>query len=234
MNKHPKLKFQLNRELDNEMAFQFLDISAGGIDFGKGIIEIYPELANAKTISGDSRRVVINEFTKKYYRNNRKRLNIILQKIRWEWDLVAKDFYQSVDKVFEKQIWPEGKYICYLSIFDCNPRFLEDKTFQVWMGLSDRTNYVIAHEMLHFMFFDYLEKGEVDFKNKHNENTIWLLSEWFNDLVLNLPIFKQFGQNVKSAYPEVVKFSKQFGRVNTYGLNIPMFFELVKSKIDKR
>lgn len=97
----------------------------------------------------------------------------------------------------------------------------------MYQGLSDRTNYIIAHEMLHFIFFDYLDKEELDFKNTQDEHTIWLLSEWFNDLMLNLSAFKQFGENVASAYPEVVEFSKQFKDKSNI-TDVKSFFEVIK------
>lgn len=231
MNKYPKLRFQLNRELDNVMCFQFLDQTAGGIDFGKRIVELYHELQEVKGLKDDDKRVVIDKFTTEYYSKNEKRLEEILKNISGEWERVASDFFVGVDKIFNNEPWPKGEYICYVSIFDCNPRFLENKSFQVWMGLKDRTKYVIAHEMLHFMFFDYLDKYELDFKHKQGEDTIWLLSEWFNDLILNLPVFKKFGQNVKSGYPEVVEFSKRFDKMNRSELNAKKFFYLVKSKL---
>ena len=84
--------------------------------------------------------------------------------------------------------------------------------------------------MLHFMFFDYLDNHEADFKNKQDEHTIWLLSEWFNDLMLNLPAFKQFGENVESAYPEVVEFSEQF-KLKSKIVGVKSFFEVIKSVI---
>lgn len=230
MNIYPKLKFKLNIELDKEMAFQFMDMTGGGIDFGVGIIKLYPELAKAKEVTGEERRVVIVDFTKKYYSDYETELDKKLKEISDDWESVARSYFASVDQIFSKHSWPQGEYVCYLSIFNCNPRFLETKSFQVYQGLSDRTNYIIAHEMLHFIFFDYLNKEELDFKNTQDEHTIWLLSEWFNDLILNLPVFKQFGENVESAYPEVVEFSKQF-KDKSKILDVKSFFGVIKPVI---
>ncbi len=228
---YPKLKFQLYIELDNEMAFQFMDMIAGGVDFGREkIIDIYPELAKAKEVVDIERRVVIADFTKKYYSDHKVELENKLKKIESEWGVSSKDYFSAVDSIFDGIVWPDGKYICYLSIFDCNPRFLDDKTFQVYQGLSDRTNYIIAHEMLHFMFFNYLDLHESDFKNSQDEHTIWLLSEWFNDLMLNLPAFKQFGENVESFYPEVAEFSKKF-KDKSKIKDVKSFFEVIKPVI---
>lgn len=230
MNTYPKLKFQLNIELDNEMAFQFMDMTGGGIDFGAGITQMYPELSKAKEVVNIERRVIIADFTKKYYADHKTELEQKIKEIEKEWISVADGYYSGVDEIFSNLTWPDGEYVCYLSIFNCNPRFLETKSFQVYLGLSDRTNYIIAHEMLHFMFFDYLDKEELDFKNSQDEHTIWLLSEWFNDLMLNLPIFKKFGENVESAYPEVAEFSKQFKEKSKIK-DVKTFFEVIKPVI---
>lgn len=212
------------------MAFQFMDMTGGGIDFGAGIIMMYPELSKAKEVVDTERRVVIADFTKKYYADHKTDLEQKIKEIEKEWNTVANSYFSGVDQVFNNPTWPDGEYVCYLSIFNCNPRFLETKSFQVYQGLSDRTNYIIAHEMLHFTFFDYLDKFEQDFKNTQDEHTIWLLSEWFNDLMLNLPAFKQFGENVESAYPEVAGFSKQF-KDKSKIKDAKSFFEVIKPVI---
>jgi len=49
------------------MCFQFMNTIAGGVDFGKGIVELYSQLLNAKTKQGDKRRVIIDRFTEEYY-----------------------------------------------------------------------------------------------------------------------------------------------------------------------
>ena len=85
--------------------------------------------------------------------------------------------------------WPEGKYISYLSIFNCNPRFIETKEFQVSYKHPETTNYVCVHEMLLFIFYDYLKKNFSKEYKKLDSKYIWKLSEIFNDVVLRLPEF---------------------------------------------
>ncbi|HCH59346.1 MAG TPA: hypothetical protein DEV73_01875 [Candidatus Zambryskibacteria bacterium] len=148
-----------------------------------------------------------------------------------DWVLVENKFFSEVEKIFGKIKWPEGKYISYLSIFDINPRFLEDKTFQVFYRHILGSNYVIAHEMLHFIFFSYFENQEPELSKSLDEHTIWLLSEWFNDIVLDLPEFEGIGSGMMPGYPEVKDFSKRFGIINKNGFNVQKFFETVKVKI---
>lgn len=112
-----------------------------------------------------------------------------------------------------------------------NPRFLESKSFQVYYKHRQGTNHVIAHEMLHFVFFDYLHTKESEFNSKVAEHTIWLLSEWFNDLVLELPEFAKFRQHSKDSYPEVNEFSKQFPMFDIHTFSIEDFFRATKSQL---
>lgn len=213
------------------MGFQFIDMNGGGIDFGQEkIINLYPELAKARKVVDIERRVVIADFTKKYYSEHKVDIEKKLNEINKGWESVAKEYFTSVNQVFGKPKWPQGEYICYLSIFDCNPRFLDSKTFQLYFRHDEWANYLIAHEMLHFVFFDYLDTHESDFKKTQEENTIWLLSEWFNDLMFNLPTFKQFGGNIESAYPEVAEFSKQF-KDKSKIKDVKTFFEVIKPVI---
>lgn len=231
MNTYPKLKFQLNLELDNMMGFQFMGVNTGGVDFGAGIVRLYPELSKAKEISGDERRSLIADFAKKYYSDNKAEMEDKLQEVSEKWKLVSNDYFVNVDKVFNNPIWPQGDYICYLSMFDCNPRFLDNKSFQVYFKHKQGTNHVIAHEMLHFVFFDYLQTKESNFNQKLEEHTAWLLSEWFNDLVLELPAFSKFGQKTKDNYPEVAEFSKQFPAIEPDDFSIERFFSTIKTVI---
>jgi len=233
MSTYPKLKFQLNIELDNEMGFQFMGVNTGGVDFGAGIVSMYPELSRAKEIEGDERRSLIADFVKKNYSNNKEDIENKLREMEKDWNSVASDYFAGVDKVFGNPVWTQGDYICYLSIFDCNPRFLESKSFQVYYKHRQGTNHVIAHEMLHFVFFDYLHTKESEFNGNVDEHTIWLLSEWFNDLVLELPNFAKFGQHTKDSYPEVDKFSKQFKNKSKIA-DIKSFFEVTKPVITSK
>ena len=219
----PKLKFKLNLELDIDIANQFLDVRVGGVDFGKGIIELYPQLKPAKKTGGNKRKKIIEKFTTNYYQFHTKELQKTLEKTKKDWQEREKDFFKATNKIFNLYPWPEGDYICYLSIFNCNPRFLETKTFQVYYKHPEGTNHVIAHEMLHFIFFDYLEKKEKQFAKTVKKDRIWLMSESFNEIVLELPQLEFFKSKQPFHYPETEKMIKSLkcllkGRIFTLQL----------------
>lgn len=225
---YPRLRFELNLDLDIDVATEFLDVQGGGIDFGKHIVELYPKLSKAKSLSGESRRKETCKFTKEYYRQHKLDLKEKVRQFSENWEKVENSFFEGAHQKFGPYPWPKGKYICYLSIYDCNPRFLEDKTFQVYYLHPQGSNHVIAHEMLHFIFFDYLDNHEKEFKEKMDEGTTWLLSELFNDRVLELPDFEEFKSKDGGSYPEVAEFAKKFGNIPKDKLNIKTFFRQAK------
>ncbi len=43
-NKYPQLKFELNLEFEVNVATQFFNMKDRGIDFGQGMVHMYPQL----------------------------------------------------------------------------------------------------------------------------------------------------------------------------------------------
>jgi len=69
-----------------------------------------------------------------------------------------------------------------LSIFDCNPRYLEIKSFQVYYKRSrDMRKEVVVHELTHFAFYDFCNTIGIK-----DSDALWELSEIFNVIFLNL------------------------------------------------
>jgi len=62
---------------------------------------------------------------------------------------------------------------------------LKDKSFQIFYRHRYGPVYVTAHELLHFIFFDYIEKKRADIKRKFNDNELCKLSEIVNEILLD-------------------------------------------------
>ena len=167
------------------MCAQFLGHKKAGVDFGRGIIKLYPQL----------KYQAINKFVDDYYQEHETELETILTDFENSWQGCKEGFYRQVNKIFKNHLWPEGKYICYLSIFDCNPRFLRDKTFQVFFQHPQGICSVATHEMLHFIFYDYVEKKFPEAVTGIGKDKLWEVSEIFNVLVL--PDFKPYPDHVQ-------------------------------------
>ncbi len=201
-----QVTFRLNKILDKKMAFEFLNLQQGGIDFSHGIIEMHPALKKIKEIKGERKqKQFISDHFESFYNEHYPYLNKWTKEANKTWERVAREFFNATRQIFKGHPFPPGEYIGYLSIVDCNPRFLKDKTFQVFHLHPLGVKYVTAHELLHFMFYDYaLKKYPKVFMKMDTERGIfWDLAELFNSIILHTQIFVQIHQvKRKVVYPE--------------------------------
>ena len=215
-----KVKFRLNKSLDKKMAFEFLNIKAGGIDFSRGIISVHSELKIILKESKVKQKKIINKYFNKFYKNNKKYLDNRLKEMEKDWEKVEKKFIRQLEIIFKNPKVPKGKYIGYLSIINCNPRFLDDKTFQIFYKYPSGSNYVITHEILHFFFYDYAVKKypKIFSKLDMNSGIFWDMAELFNAVIMSEPnfIIKDYSEKNKP-YPSHIKYfnkAKEIWRKN--------------------
>lgn len=207
-----RLRFYLNKDLDKYMASQFLNEKAGGIDFGAGIIKTHPKLAKAKNSENKEKTALINSYFNDYYQKNKGTLLKKLKIIKNSWRKKERDFFKITENLFNGFLFQDGMYVCYLSIIDCNPRFLESKTFQVFYkkDLNDAI-YTIVHELTHFIFYDFIEKNLKEEIKNLSEDKIWDLSEIFNVIVLELDLYKNIiDDKIIRPYPDHKKYLPAF------------------------
>jgi len=197
------------------MALAFLDIKAGGIDFSKGIVNVHEELRGIRLKNSAAKKKMIDSHFDYFYQKHNKYLHNQIKKFQTEWDELESRYFKEMTKVFKGQLFPKGKYIGYLSIIDCNPRFLDNKTFQIFYYQPNGSVDTACHELTHFIFYDYcLKKYPTIFKKLDTERGIfWDLAEIFNNIILSLPQFVAVHGNKKIvAYPEHKKYIAQLGK----------------------
>lgn len=95
-------------------------------------------------------KVGTTEDVDKFYSENKGELERFSVQAKKDWGGVSPAFFDEVAKLFKQHPWPKGEYIGFISMFDCNPRFLNNKTFQVCYKHEPGSNFVTAHELLHF------------------------------------------------------------------------------------
>jgi len=228
----PKLRFCLNKTLDKKIGFVFWEHKRAGIDFGSRILSLHPQLAKAKNFSYKQRQLIIDKYVDEYYRYKKKQLNSAIQKAENQWQKIEKQFFLAVSMIFNHP-WPKGNYIGFLSIFDCNPRFLETKTFQFFWQHHRGYLAVISHEMIHFLFYDYLEKHFPQSK-KIPKQKIWALSEITNCFILNSHFFKNFiSQNSGSLYPDLKELANKLLPIWKTSKNFKIFLSSILELIQK-
>ncbi|HCC41895.1 hypothetical protein A2274_02405 [candidate division WWE3 bacterium RIFOXYA12_FULL_43_11] len=189
----PELKFKLDRELDKWTGKEFLTFDETDM-FSNSVLTDHQELKKAGELEKDAKSEFINKYVADYYAEHFKELEEKIVTASKDWLEVSDRFYILVNKLFSKASepgydWLDGQYVCFLSIFNCNPRFIKQKFFQAFFNHPQTVNYVCMHEMLHFAFYDYVEKNFPAEFTTLGENGMWKLSEVFNDVVLRQPEF---------------------------------------------
>ncbi len=186
------IKFELNKELDKEMAFVFVNMTnkVGGVDFSKNVTNFHPELESVKDLDRNEQIKIIGEYMDKYYEDNINDLEKQKLDFQSDWEKTENEFVGHLNKIFKNPFKPEGEWTGYLSVINCNPRFLKNKTFQVFYKHKN-VKEVAIHEILHFFFYDYAIKKfpEIFEKLDTNTGTFWKLAELFNDVIQALPDF---------------------------------------------
>ena len=174
------INIKLNKELDYEVYIDFKDFKVAGVDFGEKIKTDHPG------INEDNYQQYIDN----YYSTNKDLLEGKLREINGYLTEDQVLFFTELKKIFDLD-FSRNDYTGYLSIFNCNPRYVENGTFQIFYkkDLLDKTE-VAFHESLHFAFFTYCDQLEGCNGLNKNNGPLWELSEIFNVIVLNLPQFQ--------------------------------------------
>lgn len=200
----PKLKLAIDIKADIENAKFFVKHG----EFIDWFLPLNFQYITSKKFSLSERNKIISEYTKHIHKINKKEILEGVAETKKQWSKIEGKFYNFVDEIFHGHNWPKGKYIGHASIYLMFPRNIKEKTFYFpysrdkWSPVS-----IIAHEMLHFIFFDYIKKEyEInennEFKGK-NPKYIWQVSETFNIVIENWkPYMKIFGAKKKiKPYP---------------------------------
>ena len=189
-------KIDINKKLDYEVYADFWDFSVAGANFAELIKKEHSEI-NLKNY-----KKYIDDFYATQKSEMLKRQERIIQTLKEK----QEHFFTELTKLFDMD-FSQNTYQGYLSIFNCNPRWPETKTFQIyWRKDIPHSLEVIFHESLHFAFFEYLDKNfkkQIEGLNK-NSGELWEMSEIFNVIVLNLPQFRKIvGTEEKLFYPQL-------------------------------
>lgn len=192
-------KIILNKELDFQTYKDFNTHVKAGADFGAKIRADHPNITKENYI----------KYIDDFYAANNEMLNNALKDTESCFNEIKDPLFSELKKYFGKDYSKEN-YTCCLSIFDCNPRWIETKSFQVYYKRShDMRRKVIAHELTHFAFYDFC----IGLRIKSDKN-LWELSEIFNVIFLNLPtIQKAIGKEELLFYPELKDKLKEIKQV---------------------
>lgn len=180
--------FELNKQLDIDMAAQFLNTRITGVDFGRAVWEYHPEL---RRIDPYDVNLIANYFDT-YYEENEKELAAQVTNFQTQWNTVEREFMFVTKRLFDNRGFPAGKYKAYISSYNCNPHFIEDKTFQIFSRYMNCVA-LTANELMHFMFYDFTATHMKHlFGGLPTEKGIYYdIAEIFNNVVLSMDKFKK-------------------------------------------
>jgi hypothetical protein len=204
---YPKVSFVLDAKVDVSAFFCFVGDAQydGGQGLGWAVFQKYPsfrKMFDGPVFTG--KKTDIEEFVRKQYERYGAVVGKNLSLYEKNWRMKESRFYSLADELFPSGFWPKGKYVAYPTIWGMFPRFLDDKTFQVPCRWKNKryVNVIVAHEMLHFIFYNYFFHKYPQYKGDEYEMLAWHVSEIFNAVVQNSPAWlKTFGLE-SMAYPE--------------------------------
>jgi len=204
--KYPKIIIKIDQKMDQDLAWEFYrNPEIGGCNFWKErALSYHSNLSKMNSIKNP--KDFLFKYISKYYKSNSEEIKKLRKKTIAYLSQSQEDFFKIVDKIFKKYPWPRNSFNSYLSIFDFCPRFLDSGEFQVFM--YDNRNlqlFTIFHEMLHFIFYDFVQKEfPKDFKRVDTEKgKLWDLAEVFNVVIQDTNDFiKLHGKIENIGYPD--------------------------------
>lgn len=209
----PEIEFGIDPNYDKDICFGFWRRHQYVLDELKYLLDIKDE---------DIVKQEIDKFVDAFYQKNQADIQEKLVQGQKQWSELADTFFAKVDKIFQSYPWPQalaenqGKYQAMGSIWHRYPRNIKHQRFSIPANPSFKYHtapHVIAHEMLHFITYDYLEKKyglqaseSKDPKNPDNpdyDNTFWQFTENLNVLIENDPMWAEFSDGkVSKPYPD--------------------------------
>jgi predicted SprT family Zn-dependent metalloprotease len=205
-----KIKFKISSAKDVKTFFDFLNESDydGGRNFEWAIFKNHPYFERFKSENGFVvSRKIVKDYVDKYYLKNYKLIEKNFLLFADNWYKNEKAFFKLSEEIFPNTTWPKGKYIAYSTIWGMYPRFLEDKTFQIPILAKKKQsiNLIIAHELLHFLFFAYFLNKYKKYKSHKYDFFVWHVSEIFNSIILREPKWQKLLKAKNQDYPEHVE-----------------------------
>lgn len=196
------ISIELNKKIDYKVYKNFCNLKFAGADFGAIIKQDHPLISTKNA----------DQYIEDFYNENRTILEQSCNDLMLILDEKQELFFDALKTIF-KTDFRGNSYKGYLSIFDCNPRFVEAKEFQVFFMRSIENKLsVVFHEVLHFAFFDYCEANFAEKIKGLDKNTgkLWELSEIFNVILLNTPqLVGLIGREEKLFYPQLTEQLEQ-------------------------
>ncbi len=209
MRKFPKIVFKIDYKIDVQTLGALLKESNSklGKQSLKWALEPHPLLKKVlkdKYISISYQQELITSYVLDFYKKNLKKINSQTIEIQTAWENVEIKYFEFLNRIFNGYPWPKGKYVAFPTILGIYSRNIKDKTFQFPYehSIAGYPLAVIAHEMLHFIFYDYFFKNYPQYKKVKNSLFVWHISEIFNSVIQKTEEWKKIFKVQALDYPQ--------------------------------
>jgi hypothetical protein len=192
---YQKIEFLLDSKFEQKILEGFVKDSAydEGRNLEWAVIQKYPQLQkffhksnahNGYEVLGQNK---IDDFLRSEYLLNADKFGETLKNYEQKWKSKEPKYLKLVGDLFGEFSWPNCVYQAYGTIWGMYPRFLEEKSFAIplYHQNPDYVSVVIAHEMLHFVFYEYFYLKYPKYKDENCNFLVWNISEVFNTIIQN-------------------------------------------------
>ncbi|MDD4761573.1 MAG: hypothetical protein PHZ25_00920 [Candidatus Pacebacteria bacterium] len=226
-----KIKFKVTYKKDIESIRAF--INEASFDHGRNlkwaVYKNHPFLKKFIEKKETPDFADIDKYIKETYKKNESSYKNNFKLFESNWRKKEKYFFTLIKSLFGNFKWPKGKYIAFSTIWGMFPRFLEDKTFQIPAEFKNKEylNVVIAHELLHFIFYEYFYKKYPKYKKSEFNFYVWRISEIFNSLIQNSPSWIKVFNEKTMIYPEHKKIISKIKKDSLVLKNVDSLIETI-------
>jgi len=217
VNTKPQLDFIIDAKTDSNNAIDFYDYAPEYI-YKFLPKELHYLVTNDKLPTQELVNV-ITRYTNDKFEDEEKNIKNNTESLRKRWNEINPEYFVLTDNIFNVHPWQNGPYVGYASIFGMYPRHIKEKTFH-YPAFSDTNTAikVVGHEMLHFIFFDYLWNkyniGEDTVLPGKEDEYVWCVSEVFNLVIESWQPYQKifnteaipYDDRHKKMLPEMMKY----------------------------
>ncbi len=210
---HPKVRFYFDPETDAQNAIGFVAycLSSGKESHALNFLpDEMKHILDRKCPAKDRARI-IRRYVKTYYAENGEALRGEFERVKKDWASAENSYFRIIDRLFERHPWPKGKYTGFGTIFRMYPRYISQKVF--YFPLNHQKPYfakkVTGHELLHFLFYDYVLKN---YGLKEGAKGLWALSEAFNSVMEGWKPYQKIFHCEPRPYPETMEIYTKLRR----------------------
>jgi len=240
MQKFPKIVFKIDCNLDIKVLdalFKKRNSKLGKQSL-KWAIEPHPPLKKVledKHIPIPYQQKLITFYVLGFYQKNLRKINSQTIEVKRTWENVKIKYFEFLDRIFKGYPWPKGKYVAFPTILGIYSRNIEDKTFQFPYehSIAGYPLAVIAHEMLHFIFYDYLFKNYPQYRKAKNSLVVWHISEIFNSVIQKTEEWRKIFKVKLLDYPQHAQIIRKLEKKYKHKMIVNHLIDDIIREIDK-